>query len=155
MSHPGFYRFINDTLQYAADSVYGPGFKLTAANHSDYIYPVDSWFWFDSRADAESFWGINGQSPAQWLQFAEALASSDQARNLLWATEAANPILRDMLSVGLGQAAQMGSGAFLSAWGKAVAGSLVSQELATQIIELAEVCKLPPDFIAGLRALAP
>ncbi len=150
MSYPGFYKFDNELLQYASTSVYAPGFTLTAANHADYIYPIDDWYWFDSRQTAEAFWEINGQSNAQWVQFAQALAGSDEIKALLWTTEAVNPVLREMLGVGLGQAAQGNSRTFLAAWGDVVAAGLVSTELAAQMQSLAAGFDLPAEFMEGL-----
>ena len=85
-----------------------------------------------------------------WVQFAQALAGSDEIKSLLWAMESINPVLRDMMSVGLGQAAQGDATTFLAAWRQAVAAGLVSPELAAQMAALAGGFDLPAEFVEGL-----
>ncbi|MFN9915328.1 MAG: hypothetical protein ACK53L_22250, partial [Pirellulaceae bacterium] len=86
----------------------------------------------------------------RWVQFAQALAGSDEIKALLWAAEAANPVLREMLGVGLGQAAQGDPTTFMAAWGDVVAAGLVSTELAAQMAALAGGFDLPAEFVEGL-----
>lgn len=86
----------------------------------------------------------------RWVQFAQALAGSEEIKALLWAAEAANPVLREMLGVGLGQAAQGEPRTFLAAWGDVVAAGLVSTELAAQMAALAGGFDLPAEFVEGL-----
>lgn len=87
---------------------------------------------------------------AQWLQFAGTLLGSDDVKALLWAAEAVNPGLRDMLSVGLGQAADGKLATFLTAWGQARAGGLIPQELAEQVAAMAAAFDLPAEFVEAL-----
>lgn len=86
----------------------------------------------------------------QWVQFAQALASIDEIKALLWAAEAVNPVLREMMGVGLGQAAQGNSTTFLAAWSDAIAAGLVPAELAEQMAALAANFDLPAAFVEGL-----
>lgn len=86
----------------------------------------------------------------RWVQFALSLAGSDEIKSLLWAIEAVNPVLRDMMGVGLGQAAQGDPATFLAAWRDAVAAGLVSAELAAQMRALAGGFDLPAEFVEGL-----
>jgi hypothetical protein len=87
----------------------------------------------------------------RWVQFAQALAGSDEIKALLWTTEATNPVLREMLGVGLGQAAQGDPATFLAAWRQAMAAGLVLPELAAQMQALAEGFGLPAEFAEGLN----
>lgn len=152
MSHPGFYKFTNDLLQYAGTSVYAPGFTLTAANHADYIYPVDDWYWFDSLQIAEAFWGLNGQSDARWVEFGAALAADQPINQWFGGLFPQAPVLHGMISVGLGQAAQGDSRTFLAAWSSALAGGLISSDLVQHLVGVARAYDLPQAFISGLQA---
>ena len=86
----------------------------------------------------------------RWVQFAQALAGSDEIKALLWTAEAVNPVLREMLGVGLGQAAQGNPATFLAAWSDAVAAGVVSADLAAQMQTLATGFDLPAEFVEGL-----
>ena len=86
----------------------------------------------------------------RWVQFAGALAADADVRDLLWEVEAANPVLRSMLGVGLGQAAQGAPETFLAAWGQAVASGLVPSGLPAQMAGLAAAFDLPAAFVEGL-----
>ncbi len=90
----------------------------------------------------------------RWVQFAEALAADVDVRDLLWAVEAVNPVLRSMLGVGLGQAAKGDPATFLAAWGQVVASGLVPSGLPGQMAGLAAVFELPADFVEGLGDVA-
>lgn len=88
--------------------------------------------------------------PPRWVQFGLALVASEQIRDFLWAVESVNPALREMIGVGLGQAAQGDAQTFLAAWGQAVAGGLVPPELAHAMAVLAENFDLPAAFVEAL-----
>lgn len=47
-----FYKRDGDEILEAPNFVSGPGFELLAENHSEYAYPVDGWYWFDSADEA-------------------------------------------------------------------------------------------------------
>lgn len=153
MSYPGFYKLTGGLLLYAGTSVYAPGFTLTAANHADYIYPVDDWYWFDNRKNAEAFWEINGQSDAKWVEFGAALAA-DPAVNQ-WYHALFTPqtsVLHGMVNVGLGQAAEGDSRTFLAAWSSALANGLITSDLMQHLVGVARAYDLPQAFISGLQA---
>lgn len=155
MSYPGFYKLTNDSLQYAGQSVYAPGFTLLAVDQASYSYPIDGWYWFDTKQSAEQFWGLNGQSSGRWVQFAEALAN-DEAVNQ-WYHALFTPqtsVTHGMISVGLGQAAQGDPQTFLAAWAQAVSVGLVVPELIEQMQALASGFDLPAAFVDGLRPAA-
>jgi hypothetical protein len=152
MSYPGFYKFTDDLLQYAGTSVYAPGFTLNAANHTEYIYPVDDWYWFDNRKAAEVFWDINGASNAKWVEFGAALATDQPINEWFGGLFPLAPVLHGMISVGLGQAAQGDSRTFLAAWSSALEGGLISSDLVQHLIGVATAYDLPQSFISGLQA---
>jgi hypothetical protein len=155
MSYPGFYKFTDDLLQYAGTSVYAPGFTLTAANHADYIYPVDDWYWFDSRQIAEAFWGINGQSDAQWVQFGSAVQASEAINQLLGTALQQLPALGLGLGVGLGKAADGDARVFLDSWSMARGLGLISDQLLAGVLSMAQGFDLPAAFTEALTVPPP
>ena len=50
----GFYKIDPESgdLLYAPNAVYAPTFTLLRDQQSDYEYPQDGWYWFDSQAAA-------------------------------------------------------------------------------------------------------
>jgi hypothetical protein len=47
----GFYRLVNNELQFAPNSVYAPSYTLLRANKDTYEYPVDGWSWYDEKPE--------------------------------------------------------------------------------------------------------
>lgn len=150
MSFPGFYKFSDDILHYAATSIHAPDFVLLAANHADYTYPTGGWYWFDSRQQAEAFWGINGQSNARWLEFGAALAADALINQFFGGLLSTAPVLHSMLGVGLGQAAQGDSRTFVTAWSAARSQGLITDLLVQHLATLARAHDLPTSFINAL-----
>ena len=59
----GFYK--NDgTLLYGPNFVLNANYELRKETKDDYTYPVDGWYWFDTRQEALDFFGI-ADSPSQ------------------------------------------------------------------------------------------
>lgn len=54
----GFYFKNEDTLLYAMTAVHSPGFILLIENKDDYNYPVEGWYYFNSRQEALTFFNI-------------------------------------------------------------------------------------------------
>lgn len=55
----GFYAYFDETLQYSDNAVYFPdGSVIVESEHSNYNYPIAGWYYFDSRLQAEEFFGI-------------------------------------------------------------------------------------------------
>jgi hypothetical protein len=53
----GFYK--NDgTLLYGPNFVLNANYELRKETKDDYTYPVDGWYWFDTRQEALDFFGI-------------------------------------------------------------------------------------------------
>lgn len=53
----GFYK--NDgTLLYGPNFVLNDNYELRKETKDDYTYPVDGWYWFDTRQEALDFFGI-------------------------------------------------------------------------------------------------
>lgn len=42
----------------APNAVYNSNYTLLKENSTDYEYPVDGWYWFDSIEEAENFFGL-------------------------------------------------------------------------------------------------
>lgn len=56
----GFYSF-QDELYYGPNFVEGPNFSLYRDSHQSHTYPVNGWWWFDSRAEALAHFGITAE----------------------------------------------------------------------------------------------
>ncbi len=54
----GFYKNDNGTLSYAPNFVQGPGIDLVKEDKDTYEYPVQGWWWFSTRQDAITYFGI-------------------------------------------------------------------------------------------------
>jgi hypothetical protein len=54
----GFYKQDDDgEILYGPNYVYGANYTLLKESHTDHEYPIDGWYWFDSREDALAFFG--------------------------------------------------------------------------------------------------
>lgn len=49
-----FFKRINDELMQTPNFVVGLGFELRVETHTEHVYPVDGWYWFDTLDDALS-----------------------------------------------------------------------------------------------------
>jgi hypothetical protein len=60
MDTSGFYNFDsnNVNLLYAPNAVYNKNFELLKDNHNEYDYPINNWYWFDTREEALEFFQI-------------------------------------------------------------------------------------------------
>ena len=57
----GFYK--NDgTLLYGPNFVLNANYELRKETKDDYTYPVDGWYWFDTRQEALDFFGIDEET---------------------------------------------------------------------------------------------
>lgn len=57
--NPGFYKQYSETeLFYGPTKITTPSFTLAAEEKDTYTYPVDGWYWFDTEAEAYSFFGL-------------------------------------------------------------------------------------------------
>ena len=86
----------------------------------------------------------------RWVEFAGALVTDAAVNGLVHSLEQQAPVLRSMIGVGLGQAAQGAPETFLAAWGQAVASGLVPQGLPAAMASLAVGFDLPAEFVEGL-----
>jgi hypothetical protein len=153
--NPGFYKFDNELLSYAATSVYAPNYTLLAENHVTIAFPINGWFWFNSQSEAESYFGINGTTAARWLEFGAALAQ-DPAMNMFFRElDEQATILYGMLTVGMGQASEGKPRTFLAAWSLAMARGLIPADLQQHLISMASGYDLPQRFIDGLQPQSP
>ena len=152
MTKPGFYKLdeSDNLLRFAPGYVYAPNFTLLADQKDTYTYPVDGWSWFETTEAAEAAFGLNGQSNAQWQEFAAVLSADQSVNQMIAAALQAAPVLGLMLGVGLGQAAEGKPGTFSTAWGLALAGGLVTPQLATYVQGLTAGYSLPAQFVESL-----
>jgi hypothetical protein len=155
MINPGFYKFTGDFLSYASTGIYAPNFTLRAEDRSSATYPVDGWFWFDSKAEAEAYFGINGAAAGRWLEFGAALAADAAINQFVAAVAQSAPVLHLMIGVGLGQASQGDARTFLEAWGLGMAAQMIPANLQAYLITLASGYDLPQQFIDGLQPQNP
>jgi hypothetical protein len=54
----GFYKEQEGSLIYAPNTVLHKDFQLYKEQQETYTYPVEGWYWFNTREDAEAFFGI-------------------------------------------------------------------------------------------------
>ena len=54
----GFYKYEDKALLYGPTQVTGPYYDLLRQNHTEYNYPVDGWYWFDTEEQAREFFGL-------------------------------------------------------------------------------------------------
>jgi hypothetical protein len=55
----GFYAYFDNYLQYSNNAVYFPdGTVLVETLHDTYTYPINGWYYFQFREEAELFFGI-------------------------------------------------------------------------------------------------
>lgn len=59
MEEVGFYKLINDKL-FFGDKVQNKLYLLTVNQKDQYQYPVDGWYYFDTREEAETFFASQG-----------------------------------------------------------------------------------------------
>lgn len=52
----GFYKF--DSVLMYGKLITAPEFVLIEAEHAQYQYPVDGWYWFDTQEEAKTFFNI-------------------------------------------------------------------------------------------------
>jgi hypothetical protein len=151
MATPGFYRFLDDTLQFGT-KIYAPNYTLLADDHESYAYPVEGWHWFDTIQEAEVLFQINGAVTGRWMEFGAALAQDATVNAFVAGLVATAPVLHLMIGVGLGQAAQGNARTFLEAWTLGLTAGIVSPELQAHLVTLASGYDLPAEFMAGLAA---
>lgn len=55
----GFYAYFDNQLQYCDNAVYFPdGTVIVETCHESYDYPYQDWYYFNTRDEAELFFGI-------------------------------------------------------------------------------------------------
>jgi hypothetical protein len=54
----GFYKLDGGSLLYGPNYVLNVNYELRKENHTDYTYPVDGWYWFDSEENAYEAFGV-------------------------------------------------------------------------------------------------
>jgi len=53
-----FFKLDDEILLEAPTTVMGPDYDLYAESHTEYEYPVEGWYWFDSELEARIFFGL-------------------------------------------------------------------------------------------------
>ena len=53
----GFYKYEEPFLLYGT-TVLDANYELRAETKDEHEYPIDGWYWFDSREEATQFFGI-------------------------------------------------------------------------------------------------
>jgi hypothetical protein len=54
-----FFTYQDNILQEAPNFIIFPdGVELWAVNKDNYTYPVNGWYWFDTEAEAKTFYGL-------------------------------------------------------------------------------------------------
>jgi hypothetical protein len=55
----GFYKNESGLLLFAPNGVISFGYDLQRETRSQQAYPVDGWYWFDTEAEARTFFGLS------------------------------------------------------------------------------------------------
>jgi hypothetical protein len=61
MDTSGFYK-LDTPLLYAPTEVHNLHYRLSRVDHHTYSYPVDGWYWFDSKENAHEFFNIPSET---------------------------------------------------------------------------------------------
>jgi hypothetical protein len=61
----GFYKLGGGSLLYGPNYVLNVNYELRKENHTNYTYPVDGWYWFDSQAEACEALGCQPPAPVE------------------------------------------------------------------------------------------
>lgn len=54
----GFYKAQEDSMLFAPNFVYSKNYTLLKEDKDSYTYPVDDWYWFDTKVEAYAFFNI-------------------------------------------------------------------------------------------------
>lgn len=54
----GFYKNDNGDLLFGPNRVLNANYHFYRENHSEYTYPTDGWYWFDSEEEARTFFNL-------------------------------------------------------------------------------------------------
>ncbi|MCK9417678.1 hypothetical protein M0Q97_13630 [Candidatus Dojkabacteria bacterium] len=58
MEEKGFYKFDNNFLYYAPNFIYATNYELLSDMKDSYNLPIDGWYWFNSKIEANNFFNI-------------------------------------------------------------------------------------------------
>jgi hypothetical protein len=58
----GFYKLDENELLYAPNFAYNKNYELLKEDKDSYTYPIDNWYWFDSKESAYLFFNIEEES---------------------------------------------------------------------------------------------
>ena len=125
MNTSGFYKLFSDFVAYAPNFVTAPGIELVRGAKDSYTYPVDGWYWFDSKQEAEAFFGIPIQidgepdiiSPENWDQFNASILSDVPFNQYLGLCLQLAPSIAIALPAVLAQVADKGISSFQLVYG--------------------------------------
>lgn len=59
MNTAGFYKILENNLQYQPTFVYDEDVSLWSGSYLIYAYPLAGWYWFDSEEQAKLFFNID------------------------------------------------------------------------------------------------
>ena len=54
----GFYKLDGEVLLYGPHFVLNANYELRKEIHTEYTYPIDGWYWFETKQEAKNFFGI-------------------------------------------------------------------------------------------------
>jgi hypothetical protein len=67
----GFYKLDGEELLYAPESVGGKDWAIRIRDHARYKYPVNGWYYFETRAEAKGF--FNWEDPPEGIPDHESI----------------------------------------------------------------------------------
>lgn len=57
----GFYKYEEPSLLYGPNFVLDANFELRKETKNNHEYPIDGWYWFDSREEALEFFNVTDE----------------------------------------------------------------------------------------------
>ena len=54
----GFYKNLDGFVLHGPNFVLNKDYELRSETKDEYTYPVDGWYWFDSKEEAYEFFGV-------------------------------------------------------------------------------------------------
>lgn len=54
----GFYKKENEQILEGENSIFTPNISITKEIKDDFTYPIEGWYWFDTKEEASVFFNI-------------------------------------------------------------------------------------------------
>ncbi len=54
----GFYKKDNEQILEGENCIFTPNISMTKETKDDFTYPIEGWYWFDTKEEAYGFFGV-------------------------------------------------------------------------------------------------